>query len=204
MTDDPTVHVYYPLVQIPGQPPWYYGAMTIVVRTRLSEPTAVLPQLRRILKSLDPEIAVEKAGTMREVLAYSLRQTRFLLTLLAIAAAAALTLAVVGVYGVVGYLVARRSSEIGVRLALGATPAKVRRTIVQETAKLLAVGLGLGLLASLAAGDALRGVLYGVAPTNPLVYLVGAGLLVFAALLATWIAAGRAIRLEPMDALRIE
>ncbi|MDE0442739.1 MAG: FtsX-like permease family protein [Gammaproteobacteria bacterium] len=113
-------------------------------------------------------------------------------------------MAVVGVYGVVGYLVARRSSEIGVRLALGATPAKVRRTIVQETAKLLAIGLGLGLLASLAAGDALRGVLYGVAPTNPLVYLVGAGLLVFAALLASWIAAGRAIRLEPMDALRIE
>jgi len=77
-------------VQIPGQPPWYYGAMTIVVRTRLSDPAAVLPQLRRILKSLDPEIAVEKAGTMREVLAYSLRQTRFLLMLLAIAAAAAL------------------------------------------------------------------------------------------------------------------
>ncbi|MDE0178499.1 MAG: ADOP family duplicated permease [Gammaproteobacteria bacterium] len=204
LTDDPTVHVYYPLVQTPGQPPWYYGAMTIVVRTRLSDPTAVLPQLRRILRSLDPEIAVEKAGTMREVLAYSLRQTRFLLMLLAIAAAAALTLAVVGVYGVVGYLVARRSSEIGVRLALGATPAKVRRTIMQETAKLLAIGLGLGLLASLAAGDALRGVLYGVAPTNPLVYLVGAGLLVFAALLASWIAAGRAIRLEPMDALRIE
>ncbi|MDE0658412.1 MAG: ADOP family duplicated permease [Gammaproteobacteria bacterium] len=204
LTDDPTVHVYYPLVQIPGQPPWHYGAMAIVVRTRLSEPTAVLPELRRVLRSLDPEIAVEKAGTMREVLAYSLSRTRFLLLLLSIAAGAALTLAVVGVYGVVGYLVARRSNEIGVRMALGATPAKVRRTIVQETARLLAIGLGLGLLASLVAGDALRGVLYGVAPTNPLVYVVGAGLLVCAALLASWIAAGRAIRLAPMDALRIE
>ena len=141
---------------------------------------------------------------MREVLARSLSQTRFLLMLLAVAAVAALTLAVVGVYGVVRYLVARRSNEIGVRLALGATPAKVRGTIVRETAKLLAVGLGIGLLASLAAGEALRGVLYGVVPTNPLVYLGAAGLLVFAALLASWAAAGRAIRLAPMDALRIE
>lgn len=204
LTDDPTVHVYYPLVQIPGQPPWYYGAMTIVVRTRLSEPAAVLPELRRILASLDPEIAVEKAGTMREVLAYSLSQTRFLLILLATAAVAALTLAVVGVYGVVGYLVTRRSNEIGIRLALGATPATVRGKIVRETATLLVVGLGLGLLASLVAAEALRGVLYGVAPTNPAVYLAGAGLLVFAALLASWAAAGRAIRLAPMDALKIE
>ena len=204
LTDDPTTHVYYPLVQIPGQPPWYYAAMTIVVRTGLSEPTAVLGELRRILKSLDPEIAVENAGTMREVLASSVSRTRFLLMLLAIAAAAALTLAVVGVYGVVGYLVTRRSNEIGVRVALGATPAKVRRKIVRDTAKLLAVGLGLGLLASLVAGEALRGVLYGVAPTNSLVYLAGAGLLALAALLASWAAAGRAIRLAPMDALRIE
>ena len=204
VTDDPTVHAYYPLVQIPGQPPWYYAAMTIVVRTQLAEPTAVIAELRRILASLDPEIAVENAGTMREVVARSLSRSRFLLMLLATAAAGALTLAVVGVYGVVGYLVTRRSNEIGVRLALGATPARVRGTIVRETAKLLAIGLGLGLLASLMAGDALRGVLYGVTPTNPLVYLAGAGLLVVAALLASWVAAGRAIRIAPMDALRIE
>ena len=204
LTEDPTAHVYYPLVQIPGQPPWYYAAMAIVVRTGLAEPTAVLPELRRILGSLDPEIAVESAGTMREVVVRSVSQTRFLLMLVAFAAAAALTLAVVGVYGVVGYLVARRGSEIGVRLALGATPTKVRGTIVRETAKQLAVGLGLGLLASLLAAEALRGVLFGVAPNNPVVYLAGAGLLVFAALLASWVAAGRAIRLAPMDALKIE
>ena len=178
--------------------------MTVVVRTELSEPTAVVAELRRILTSLDPEIAVENAGTMREVLARSLSQTRFLLMLLAVAAVAALTLAVLGVYGVVRYLVARRSNEIGVRLALGATPANVRRTIMRDTAIVLAVGLGIGLLTSLAAAEAMRGVLYGVAPTNPLVYLAGAGLLVFAALLASWAAAGRATRLAPMDALRIE
>ena len=204
VTDAPTVHAYYPLVQIPGQPPWYYAAMTVVVRTELSEPTAVVAELRRILTSLDPEIAVENAGTMREVLARSLSQTRFLFMLLAVAAVAALTLAVVGVYGVVRYLVSRRSNEIGVRLALGATPANVRRTIMRDTAIVLAVGLGIGLLTSLAATAAMRGVLYGVAPTNPLVYLAGAGLLVFAALLASWAAAGRATRLAPMNALRIE
>ena len=204
VTDDPTVHAYYPLVQIPGQPPWYYAAMTIAVRTELSEPTAVVGELRRILGSVDPEIAVENAGTMREVVARSLNRSRFLLMLLATAAVGALTLAVVGVYAVVGYLVTRRSNEIGVRLALGATPAIVRGTIVRETARLLAIGLGLGLLASLVAGDALRGVLYGVTPTNPLVYLAGAGLLGVAALLASWVAAGRAIRIAPMDALRIE
>ena len=204
LADDPTAHVYYPMVQIPGQPPWYYAAMTIVVRTQLAEPTAVLGELRRILASLDPEIAVENAGTMREVVARSLSRTRFLSMLLAIAAAAAPTLAVVGVYGVVGYLVTRRSNEIGIRLALGATPAKARGKIVRETATLLAVGLGLGLLASLVAAEALRGVLYGVVPANPLVYLAGAGLLVSAALLASWAAAGRALGLAPMDALRIE
>ena len=204
LTDDPTVHAYYPLVQIPGQPPWYNAAMTIVVRTRLSEPTAVLGELRGILASLDPEIAVENAGTMREVLAGTMSRTRFLAMLVAAAAVGALALAVVGVYGLVGYLVARRSNEIGVRIALGATPAKVRGTIVRETAKLIAIGLGLGLVASLVAGDALRGVLYGVAPSNSLVYLAGAGSLVFAALMASWVAAGRAIRITPMDALRIE
>lgn len=204
LTDDPTVHAYYPLVQIPGQPPWYNAAMTVVVRTELSEPTAIVGELRRILTSLDPEIAVENAGTMREVLARSLSQTRFLLMLLAVAAVAALTLAVLGVYGVVRYLVARRSNEIGVRLALGATPANVRGTIMRETAIVLAAGLGIGLLTSLVAAEAMRGVLFGVAPTNPLVYLAGSGLLVFAALLASWAAAGRATRLAPMDALRIE
>ena len=196
--------MYYPLAQIPGEPGWYNAAMNVVVRTRLADPAAVVPEVRRILTGLDPEIAVENAETMQDVLDRSLGIFSFLLLLLAGAAVAALTLAVVGVYGLVAYLVARRSNEIGIRLALGALPRRVRLSIVAATLKLLVVGLAVGLLASLATGAALSGLLFGVAPTNPLVYLAGAATLASATVLASWFASGRAAGIAPMDALRIE
>ena len=204
VTETPAIHAYYPLAQIPGESGWFNSDMIIVVRTRLANPAAAVPGVRSILADLDAGIAVDGAETMSGVLDRSMRQFSFLLMLILGAAVAALFLAIVGVYGVVSYLVAKRSNEVGVRMALGATSTVVRRMVVLRTLKLVFAGLSVGLIGSLAAGGALRGVLFGVTPANPVVYVMGAVLLVLAAITASWIASGHAARMTPMDALRIE
>lgn len=204
VTGTPAIHAYYPLAQIPGESGWVNTAMTIVVRTRSADPGALMPEVRRILADLDAGIALEDAETMSSVVDRSMGRIGFLVVLITGAAAAALFLAIVGVYGIVSYLVARRTSEVGVRMALGATPAKVRRMMVTGTLKLVVAGLCVGLIGSLGAGNALRGVLFGVTPADPAVYVAGAVLLILAAAGASWIASSRVARITPMNALRVE
>ena len=204
LTETPAIHAYYPLAQIPGESGWFNTAMTIVVRTRSPDPAAAVPEVRSILADLDTGIALDNAETMSSLLDRSMGRIRLLLVLVTAAAVAVLLLTIVGVYGVVSYLIARRTNEVGIRMAVGATPTRVRSMMAVGTLKLVAVGVGIGLIGSLGAGGALRGLLFGVTPANPVVYVMGAVLLTLAASGASWIASRHAARITPMNALRVE
>ncbi|MGH7701420.1 MAG: FtsX-like permease family protein [Gemmatimonadales bacterium] len=116
----------------------------------------------------------------------------------------ALLLAAVGLYGVISYLVTRRTNEIGVRMALGALPSQVAGLVVNGSLRLALLGTGIGVVASLGASRVLRGLLYGVEPTHPLAYLAAAAVLGSVAALAAYLPARRAARIDPVEALRYE
>jgi len=126
------------------------------------------------------------------------------MVLLGVAGGVALLLAAIGLYGTISYVVARRTSEIGVRIALGAEPAAVQRLVVGGSLRLAVIGLGLGFVAALALTRVLRGLLFGVASTDPISYVGAMALLIAVALLAGWLPARRAARVDPMVALRYE
>jgi hypothetical protein len=200
---DPALVVYYPLTPIPGAR-WGNYDLKVAVRTELAEPAALVPEIVTTMETVDSSIIVEDVRAMAAVVRGSMSGTRFALALLAGMAAAALILAMVGLYGVVVYLAARRTREVGVRMALGAKSSQVRRMMVAEMSKLVAAGLVLGGLASLAAEAALRSRLFGIASTAPVVLVLAALALTLAAGLATWVASGRAARVSPVEALRVE
>ena len=204
VAEPPTPHVYYPLSRIPEEAGWDPLPVALVVRTELREPESLLPTLRRTITALEPDIDMTNAEPLAALVERSTSQDRFMAALLGFAAAAALMLAVVGLYGIVSYLVARRTHEIGLRMAVGAVPRGVRRMMVVASLKFVAVGLVVGLAASLSLAGVLRGLLFGVTPTSPAVYVACVIVLTLAAGLAGWVAAGRASRITPMDALRVE
>ena len=144
------------------------------------------------------------AQTMEEIISGSLNARRFSLTLLAAFAALALLLSSLGIYGVISYLVGRRTHEIGVRIALGARRGDLLRLILGHGARMAVVGVFLGLAASLALTRLMDKMLYGVSPTDPLTFLAVAGILTFVALAACYIPARRAARVDPIVALRYE
>jgi putative ABC transport system permease protein len=141
---------------------------------------------------------------MDDVVTRSTASPRFFLVLLASFAAAALALAAVGIYGVMSYSVARRRGEIGIRMALGARPADVLRLVMGEAAGVSAAGAVLGLLAALALTRLMSGLLYGVAATDPATFVLVSLLLALVALVATYLPARRAVRIDPLAALRSE
>ena len=204
VTEPPTPHVYYPLARIPEEAGWDPVPVALVVRTDLGEPESLLPTLRRTIAAVDSDIAMTNAEPLSAIVDRSTSQDRFMAALLGFAAAAAVMLAVVGLYGIVSYLVARRTNEIGLRMAVGAMPDRVRRMMMMASLKLVAVGLAVGLALCLSLAEVLGGLLFGVTPTSPAVYVACAVVLSLAAALAGWVAAGRASRITPMDALRVE
>lgn len=141
---------------------------------------------------------------MDEVMAASVAQRRFSMTLLGLFAACALVLALVGVYGVLSYLVTQRSSEIGIRMALGAQPSDVRKQIVWEGGKLVIAGLVFGIAGALVSTRIMSTLLFGVKPMDPVTVAATAALLGATAMLASYVPARRASRIDPMSALRCE
>ena len=196
--------VYYPVLRIPGTSGWWPNPMTLVVKTRLDEPVSLVPAIQTAIREVDPSIPVADVDAMETIVDRSMAQLSFAMVLLAIAASTALLLAAIGLYGVISYLVNRRTGEIGIRMALGAEPRQVARLVVGGSVKLALVGVGFGVVAALGFSRVLRGLLYDVQPTQPLAYLIAALVLGGVAALAAYLPARRAARVDPMISLRNE
>lgn len=167
-------------------------------------PTSLVPSVRRIVRELRPDLPLVAVRTMDRVVADSMTRTSFTMALLLVAAASALLLGGVGLYGVVSYTVGRRTREIGLRVALGARTADVRRMVVREGAAVAAIGLALGAPAALLLSRLLDSLLFEVSPTDPFTLVLTAALLFGVALLASDLPARCAARLDPVTALRAE
>jgi predicted permease len=180
---------------------WWY--MNVVLRSNLS-PASLLTSVRGEVASLDKGVAVYGVSTMDDLLSRSAAPRRFNLFLLGLFAALALVLAMVGIYGVLAFGVSRRRHEIGIRMALGALPRQVLNLIVWQGMRLVLIGTALGILASVALTQFISSLLFGVQSTDPLTFLCVAFLLACAALAACYAPARRAMRVDPMVALRYE
>jgi putative ABC transport system permease protein len=178
-----------------------YLSPALVVKTA-ADPATVSPSLRTALGEIDPEQPLVNMRTMDTQMAGTTAQPRLQAMLLGLFAALAAALAVVGVYGVVSYTVAQRVPEIGVRLALGASSRQVVALVVGEGARLLAFGLGMGVVAAALASRAVQGLLFSVGGLDPLTYAAAALLLGAAAIGASYVPARRAARVSPLSALR--
>jgi len=191
-----------PMVYVPfGQEP-FWGA-EIVVKSERSA-AAVAAAIRAEAHNIDPGLPVAKVETLPQAMNASLAEPRFRTLLLAIFGAIALVLATVGIYGVISYSVSRRTREIGLRMALGASPASLRRLVLGESATLALFGLAAGIPAALASARFLSSMLFAVTPADPLTFIGVALLMTMVALAAAYFPARRAMRVDPMTALRCE
>jgi ABC-type antimicrobial peptide transport system permease subunit len=179
------------------------ASMRLAVRTA-SDPATVTGPIRDALRGLDPDVPLAAAAPMKEVLATSVSDRRAVMALLGAFAAMALLLAGVGLYGVLAHQVARRRHEIGVRMALGSSMAGVVGTVVRSGFVLVAIGLSLGLPASILAARLIRGLLFAVGPGDPVPYLGAALFLGAVGAFACLVPARRAARVNPAVVLRAE
>ncbi len=192
---EPTV--YWPIPEL------VYSGMTILVRTS-GDPLSVVPAIHAELQQLDREQPMASIATMEQLLADSLSRARFTMLLLGIFAAVALLLAAVGIYGLIAYSVTQRTQELGIRIALGAQRRDVLRLVLGQGTRLTLLGLALGIAAALGITRLLASLLFGISATDPLTFAGVAALLAFVALLACFIPARRATRVDPIVALRYE
>jgi predicted permease len=194
---EPSPQIYRPYTQ------HSHGRMTLVLRTSL-EPTLLGRAVRADLRREDPNLPLGEIRTMREIVSAAVVARRFQLELITLFAVVALALGMVGTYGVVSYAVACRTREIGVRLALGATPRDVLRLASAVGLKPVAVGLSAGVVLALGAAQALQSTLYGVTPSDPMTLAAVTALLLACSALACYLPARRAAAVNPMVALRAE
>ena len=192
---DPETYAPYDQVAI--------GGMTIVVRGD-ADPQALIPMIRIEVKRMDSELPLYNVRTLEDYVAGSVAQRRFTALLLGIFAAVAMLLAAVGMYGVISYGVAQRTHEIGVRIALGAESADVLRLVVGQGLRLTLLGVALGCLGALGASRFLSGLLFGVAGDDPVTFGAVATMFLAVALVACYVPARRAMRVDPLVALRYE
>ena len=184
-----------------SQDPWAFFAL--VVRTKL-EPLNAASAVKDAIHAVDPDEPVYNVRSMRDVEAASLSPQRLQIALIGFFAALALILSCMGIYGVMGYSVAQRTSEIGVRMALGAQTGNVLGLVLSEGLRLALLGAGIGLAGSFFAARLLSGMLFGVTPGDPMTFAGVAFVLVAVAMVACYIPARRATRVDPLVALRYE
>jgi putative ABC transport system permease protein len=170
----------------------------------VGDPQAFVETLRNQVSALDPQQALYNVRTAEKVVAESIARPRFNMLLITIFAVVALLLAAVGIYGVISYTVTQRTHEIGIRMALGARPSDVLKLVVRQGLALALIGVGAGLAASFAVMRVLASLLYGVTPTDFITMASVSGLLILVVVLASYIPARRATKLDPLEALRYE
>jgi predicted permease len=176
---------------------------SVVLRAGVN-PLSLAPAVRDAFAAVDPLVPTGATRSMQQVLSHSIALRSFLMALLSFFAALALLLACVGIYGVISYAVAQRTREIGVRVALGAMPRDVLRLVLGEALKLIVLGVVLGVAAALALTKAMASLLYGVSAANPFIFLSTILLLTAVSLAACYVPARRAMRVDPIVALRYE
>jgi len=187
---------YFPMWQQPAP------AAAIVVRTGASDPSRFAAAIREAVVAADPAQPVHDLRTLEAMVSGSLAPRRFVVRVLGFFAAMALLMAAVGLYGVIGYAVAQRTQEIGIRVALGARRSSILALVLGQGLRLAGAGVGIGMLVALSAGRWLRSELFGVDAFDPLTFAVTALVLLGAALLASYLPARRPMRVDPSEALR--
>jgi predicted permease len=196
----PTRIVYWPLLNDT------YDRRTVVFAVRSSRvgTAAFQRELERAVWSVNANLPLATVQTLAEIQAHSMAQTSFAMVMLAIAGTVALLLGAVGIYGVVAYIATQRTREIGIRMALGARIADVRGMFLRHSLWLTATGIALGIVAAMLLTRAMSGLLFGVRPLDPLTYAAVSATLAAVALLATYLPARRASRVDPIVALRAD
>jgi len=192
-----TPHLFEPY----QQNAWSF--LVVTIRSPLDQST-LLPAVQREVRALNPNLPVSNVRMMEDVVAQSLATRRFVVLLFGLFAGLAVLLATVGIYGLLSASVSQRTRELGIRIALGATPRNVGRLIVGQGLKLILSGVVIGLVSALALQRVIGKLLYGVSPTDPLTFTMISLLLIAVALLACWIPARRAMKVDPLTALRNE
>jgi putative ABC transport system permease protein len=194
----PRPYVYHSHSQFAGDRNWALTEVAALDR----DPQSFLTDARRELSRIDPELVLYQPQMLETVIGGGVAQERFALLLIAGFAALALVLAAVGLYGVLSYSVSRRTREMGIRLALGATPRSVRSMIVRDGGRLAVAGIGLGCAGAFATTRFLRSLLFEVSTTEPLVFAAAAAVLALVAVMASWIPAHAATKVDPLEAVR--
>ncbi len=192
-----------PMYYLPASQLSTWCCLYSAVRTGM-DPMSLEPEVRSLVTSMDRDIPVTDAHTMRDLIGMQLAQPRFAMVLLGAFAGLALVLTVVGLYGVMAYSVARRTREIGVRLALGARRGAVLQMVMRQAAILVGAGMAIGLIATVASGSVLQSLLYGTGSRNPVVLAAVCCVVAVAGLVAAYVPAMRAAGVDPMVALRSE
>jgi hypothetical protein len=194
----PSLVVYHPHTQFASDRNW---TLAQVVTTRLA-PERVLAELGSVVAESDPELAVHRAVALPEVLGRGTKRERFALVLLATFAGVSLLLATVGLYGVLAYAVRQRRQEMGIRIALGATGAQIRLTVLRMASIPLGTGLVAGSLGALLLGRWLTSLAFGISPSDPRIVVAAAAVLAATGIVAAWLPARRAARIEPRIAIQ--
>jgi hypothetical protein len=198
LKNEDSPEMYLPQTQIP------FNIMSLVVRTSISDPAALTTAIRKELAAMDSSIPLTSIRVFDEYISRSLARPRFNALLLSIFAGIALVLTSIGIYGVMAYSVAQRTSEIGIRIALGAAQSSIFRLIVGQAMTLVAISLVIGLAGAFAATRLLNSLLFGVGPSDPLTFIAIVLIVSMVAFLAAWLPARRAARVDPIQALRME
>jgi predicted lysophospholipase L1 biosynthesis ABC-type transport system permease subunit len=195
LANDAPAELYYPATQFVN------GTTSFIVRGS-ERVTSLLPSIRRAVGSVDPLVALSAVSTMDDAIGRTLAVPRFTMWLLSLLGATGLILALVGVYGVISYVVTQRTREMGIRIALGAEAGGIQWMLVRQGLMLGIIGTGIGSLASLAATRYVGRLIFGVTTHDPLTFGIVAVLLVLVSVCASWLPARRATRIDPLIALR--
>jgi ABC-type antimicrobial peptide transport system permease subunit len=187
-----------------GAPTFVQRAINLVIRSERAGQESLLVDIRNSVGSVNRSMPVFLVRTMKDLYDESLARTSFALVMLGIAAAMALALGVIGIYGVIAYVVAQRSREIGIRLALGAAPTQLKRMFVRQGLTLTAVGAGVGLVTAFALTQWMSSLLFGVERLDPATYAAVLGVLAMAAAMASYVPARRAAAVDPVETLTAE